>query len=454
MLLKKFYINLIIRIVLILSNMIAISLIFPVLLRNQLMFTIIVLAVILILQIIFLINYLKKSNRLLAKFILAISNSDFTSKFGIDYTDTPYKDLNLAFNKIIDQYQFISKEKETQYSFTNHLIQTIPAGILVFNKDEKISFKNKLGESLLGLKEIYSLKQIERELPLFYLKLTKIEISGSFVYETFNSGDKKKLSVTVKSFKLFKRNQKLISIQDISKEIDAGEIDAIQRLMRILTHEIMNSLTPINSLTETITMLMNDEKGNPKSFEKLSTKNFYDIRESILAIKERGEGLDHFVNNFRILTKLPEMLETETVLVKEILSAVCKIMEVELKSIDVQIDIESDELDISVDNALVEQVLINLITNSLTAMSNTKNPILNLKSFQIEDQVIIQVLDNGDGIPEQKLTDIFMPFYSTKEKGSGIGLSFARQIMRLHNGSINVQSELGEQTIFSLKFQK
>jgi len=452
MLLRKFYINLVIRIVLILLNMIAIAVVIPELIEKQLMFTLIVFAMILVLQIILLLHYVKKTNRLFTKFVLAISNLDYTSKFKTDLSATPYKDLNVAFNKIIDQYQFISKEKEMQHFFTDHLIQTMPTGILVFNKDGKISFKNKLGESLLGLDEIYSLNQIEGELPLFYSKLTDIEKTGSFVYETSNLNDKKKLSVTVKSFKLFKQNQKLISIQDISKEIDAGELDAIQRLMRILTHEIMNSLTPINSLTETITMLMNDEKGNAKSFEKLSTKNFNDIRESILAIKERGEGLDHFINNFRILTKLPEMLETETVLVKDILSAVCKIMEVELKNIDVQVNIDRDELKISVDNALVEQVLINLITNSLTAMSNTQKPQLLLKSFKDGDHTLIQVIDNGVGIPKEKLTDIFIPFYSTKEKGSGIGLSFVRQIMRLHNGSINVQSNVGEQTIFSLKF--
>jgi nitrogen fixation/metabolism regulation signal transduction histidine kinase len=452
MLLRKFYINLVIRIVLILFNMIAIALVIPDLIEKQLMFTLIVFAMILILQIILLLYYIKKTNRLFTKFVLAISNLDFTSKFKTDFSATPYKDLNLAFNKIIKQYQNVTLETQAQHSITDHIIQTIPAGILVFSENDSISFKNRRAENLLGIKEIYSIHQLEDLLPDFYKVMTENEKAGSFIYETSDQNERKKLSVTVKSFKLYSQNQKLISIQDISREIDQGEFDAIQRLMRILTHEIMNSLTPINSLTETITMLMSDEKGDAKPFNTFNEINYNDVRESVIAIKERGEGLDHFVNNFRTLTKLPEKLQTNEVLVNDLLNSVCKIMNTDLNNISVKVEIEKDDLFINVDNALIEQVLINLITNSLTAMSKTKKPELHLKSFIKDNNTFIQVIDNGIGIPNEKLSDIFIPFYSTKEKSSGIGLSFARQIMRLHNGSINVLSNSGEETIFTLVF--
>ncbi len=452
MLLRKFYINLILRIVLILSNMIAVAIVIPNLLEKQLMFTLIVFAMILILQIILLLHYVRKTNRLLTKFVLAISNLDFTSKFKTDYADTPYKDLNIAFNKIIEQYQNVTFETQAQHFITDHIIQAIPAGILVFSENETISFKNKRAENLLGLKEIYSIHQLEGLLPDFYKKLTENEKAGSFIYETSDQNERKILSVTVKSFKLYSQNQKLISIQDISREIDQGELDAIQRLMRILTHEIMNSLTPINSLTETITMLMSDENGDARPFNVFNEINYNDVRESVIAIKERGEGLDHFVINFRTLTKLPEKLQTKKVLVNDLINSVCKIMNAELNNISVKVETEKDDLFINIDNALIEQVLINLITNSLTAMSKTKKPELHLKSFIKDNNTLIQVADNGVGISKEKLSDIFIPFYSTKEKGSGIGLSFARQIMRLHNGSINAQSSPSEETIFTLNF--
>ncbi len=249
MFLRKFYINLIVRIVLVLSNMIAVSFIFPDVILNQLVFTFGVLMAVLIFQIVFLVSYIKKTSRLLTKFILAISNSDYTTKFSTDEVETPHKDLNIAFNKMIDQYQFISKEKEKQVFFIEHLLQTIPVGILVFDPEEKISFKNNLSDDFLNISNCNSIDQIKNELPSFYSKMKSIKKMGSYVYESGCSSERKKLSITVKAFKLFNQDQKLILIQDISKEIDAGELEAIQKLMRVLTHEIMNSLTPINSLT-------------------------------------------------------------------------------------------------------------------------------------------------------------------------------------------------------------
>ena len=287
---RRFHINLIIRIILILINMMILVIIVRDLFQKQLMFTFIVFIVILVLQIILLFNYLNKTNKLFARFILTISDTDFSSKFGEKHSQTPFKGLNIAFNKILEQYQNVSKEKEKQYFLTQHLIQTIPVGILVFNEEGKITFKNKLGENLLGIKEIYSLKQIANKLPDFYNKLNDIGENGNFVFEIIHESEKKKLSVKQKTFNLYDQHQRLISVHDVSKEIDAGEADAIYRLMRILTHEIMNSLTPINSLTETTAMLMNTTEGEIKPFEEFSEKNYNDIRESIIAIKKRGEG--------------------------------------------------------------------------------------------------------------------------------------------------------------------
>ena len=449
---RRFHINLIIRIILILINMMILVIIVRDLFQKQLMFTFIVFIVILVLQIILLFNYLNKTNKLFARFILTISDTDFSSKFGEKHSQTPFKGLNIAFNKILEQYQNVSKEKEKQYFLTQHLIQTIPVGILVFNEEGKITFKNKLGENLLGIKEIYSLKQIANKLPDFYNKLNDIGENGNFVFEIIHESEKKKLSVKQKTFNLYDQHQRLISVHDVSKEIDAGEADAIYRLMRILTHEIMNSLTPINSLTETTAMLMNTTEGEIKPFEEFSEKNYNDIRESIIAIKKRGEGLDHFVNNFRTLTKLPEKLKKESIKVRDLFRAVSRIMNTELSKVNVKIDLENNDLCIMIDVALIEQVLINLITNSLAAISKVEDPRIILKSFRQESSVIIQVIDNGVGIPKNKINDIFIPFYTTKENGSGIGLSLVKQIMRLHNGTIHVQSSSENETIFNLKF--
>ncbi len=432
--------------------MIVLAIIARDLFQNQLVFTFMIISSILVLQVALLFNYIKKTNKLFTKFILAISNMDFISKFGEHYTQTPYKSLNKAFNKILRQYQEVSRDKQKQYFLTQHIIEAIPAGILVFNESDKVSFKNKLGEELLGFEKVYSLGQISEEIKELGIKLKEIKNTGSFLFESSTDNENKKLSISVKTINLFDQKQKLISIQDVSKEIDAGELDAIQRLMRVLTHEIMNSLTPINSLAETITMLMSDEEEREKPFEEFSNKNYSDVRESVLAIKERGEGLDHFVNNFRTLTKLPEKLKKEAVLVKDLFGSVRNIMKAETSGLEFKTNIEDSKLKILVDQALIQQVIINLVKNSITALVGKENPVIKLTSFKNEDNIIIQVADNGIGIPKNKINDIFIPFYTTKEKGSGIGLSFARQIMNLHNGSIKVLSKKGEETIFTLRF--
>ncbi len=453
MLLKRFYINIIVRITLILGTMVFQAFAFNDLIEKQLLFTFIVLSVFLLIQVILLFSYLRKSNRLLTKFVLAISNREFTWKFSQEAGKTPYKDLNKAFNTIIEQYQSVSLEKESQSFLLHHLIRDIPAGILVADQEGRILLKNNALDDLLSLADIHSLEEVEIRQPDFYNRILRSGISGKHIYELSAPKEIKKFSVTVDTFLLLNNLHKLILVQDISKEVEASEVDAIQRLLRILTHEIMNSLAPVNSLTETITMLMTDESGRPKLQENLSQRNYNDILESVQAIMERTMGMDHFVNTFRTLTELPETLETELTLVKELLESVCKIMHAQLANVPVIIDLESEAMKIDVDSALIEQVFINLVTNSLTALSDEENPQLVLKAFHKDDQVIIQVEDNGIGIPREKLANIFMPFYSTKEKASGIGLSFVKQILRLHNASVHVQSVVNEGSIFSISFQ-
>jgi two-component system nitrogen regulation sensor histidine kinase NtrY len=453
MLLRRFYINLVVRMILILLTMAALSYVFHDLIERQFLFTFIVLAGFLLFQVVFLFRYLRKSDRQLSLFVQAISDQDFTLKFNGGKKPTPSRDLNEAFNTIIERYQSVTMEKESQSFLIYHLLQAIPAGIIVMNQEGRVLLRNRAMERLLALENVKSLEEIRIREPDFYKQVLQSGIPGNYVYQLSTSQGQKKYSVSVKTFLLFSSLQKLILVQDISKEVDAGELDAIQRLLRILTHEIMNSLTPVNSLAETITMLMTDQDGKLKAQENLSQKNYNDILESVLAIQERARGLDHFVNTFRTLTKLPEKIETEPVRVRGLLESVCKIMNTELADVEVKIQLEIEEMEIQIDAALIEQVLLNLITNSLTAMSETAQPQLFLKAFREVGSVIIQVEDNGAGIPPDRLGDIFMPFYSSKEKSSGIGLSFVKQILRMHDATIHVRSSLNEGSTFTMKFQ-
>lgn len=423
------------------------------LMEEQLLFTFVVLTGILILQIILLFQYLRKTNRLLTKLVLAISNQDFTLKLGKTKRKTPYKEFSQALNSIVEKYQSVYMAIESQSFLMHHLIQAIPAGIMVTDQDGEVVLMNHVMENLLTLKGIKSLDEMIGIQPELYQKILKPGIPGVYIYELAYPDELKKLSVSVNEFLLLNSMHKIILVKDISKEVDAGEVDAIQRLLRILTHEIMNSLTPIHSLTETITMLITDGKGQPKKLGHLRQKNYNDILESVQAIQERTGKLDHFVNRFRTLTRLPESLKTEIIPVRDLFESACKIMHSQLSEVEVIQDPGSEELRIAVDAAMIEQVIINLITNSITAMSDTRFPRLTLRAFSDDDHIVIQVHDNGKGIPTEKLADIFLPFYSTKEQASGIGLSFVKQIITLHNASIHVQSQVGQGSSFFMKFQ-
>ena len=451
MLLKRFYLNLIVRLVLILLTMVFQAFAIHSLFQGQLLFTLIVLSGFLILQMVLLFFYIKKSNRQLTRLVLSLSNQDLMQSLGDSHT--PHKEFKQALNAIVNQYHSIYMEKESQSFLMHHLVSIIPAGIIVTDLDGKLILLNRAVEELLDLSDVTSMKEIEACQPDLYDKFLKEEVPGNYTYELTSGGELKKLAVTIRQFLLLKNQHRIFLIQDISTEVDAGEIDAVQRLLRILTHEIMNSLTPVHSLTETISMLMTDDNGKTKKQEQLSPKNYNDILESVLAIQERSSGLDHFVTQFRTLTRMPENLECKTVKVRDLFESVCKVMKSELAGVEVQLQLDSEDLSIRVDAALMEQVLINLITNALTAMSSRDQPMLGLKAFSLDTGIVIQVKDNGTGISEEKLPDIFMPFYSTKEQASGIGLSFVKQVLRIHKASIKVQSVVNEGSSFTMSFK-
>lgn len=449
---KRFYINLIIRLLLILANMLLLAFALRDLIDRQMLFTFIVLSGILILQVGLLFFYVKKSNRVLTRLVLSLSNQDFSHSPG--KTSTPHRELRSALNTIIQQYQSVYMEKESQFFLMHHLVQAIPAGILVADQEGTLFHINAALESLLDLYGARSLMEIQKREPDFYSAIVEPGIPGTYAYKHSQRGEQKKLSVTLREFPLLNKMHRIILVQDISREVDAGEVDAIQRLLRILTHEIMNSLTPVHSLTETIAMLMTGEDGESKNQEEITRLNYYDILESVKAIKERTERLDEFLSRFRSLTRMPEKLELKAVKVRHVIDSLCSIMQAELAKTELVLDLEGEDLEIMADTVLLEQVLINLVTNALTAMSETSQPRLELNVDKSSSNVRIMVRDNGTGIPKEKLQDIFMPFYSTKEKASGIGLSFVRQVLRLHQASIQVQSETGRGSTFILIFRR
>jgi signal transduction histidine kinase len=247
----------------------------------------------------------------------------------------------------------------------------------------------------------------------------------------------------------------LITLQDINSEIEQKEFEAWHKLIRILTHEIMNSVTPISSLSETMKSMLSDKAGSQKPLQDISSETITDILFSLNTIQKRSESLLDFVENYRKLTRVPKPV-LEPVQIKPLLASIENLMREEFARQDITFAINVGDANqtLHLDASLIEQVIINLVRNSVHALEHRSNKKIEIKAYQEESTNVIEVHDNGKGIPEKELKDIFIPFFSTKKDGSGIGLSLSKQIMSLHNGRIRVSSKVDEGTSFYLVFRK
>jgi signal transduction histidine kinase len=263
------------------------------------------------------------------------------------------------------------------------------------------------------------------------------------------------LAVEISTLLMIDKHYKLITLQDINSEIEQKEIEAWHKLIRILTYEIMNSVTPISSLSETMQSMLLDKKGNHKRLPDLRDETITDILFSLKTIQKRSESLLDFVENYRKLTRVPKPA-LQQVQLRSWLSSIENLMREELirESISLNIALGEENQTLNIDPALIEQVLINLLRNSIHALEGRPHKRIEIKLYDDESATIIEVSDNGKGIPEKEIKDIFIPFFSTKKDGSGIGLSLSKQIMSLHNGRIRVRSKVAEGTSFYLMFRK
>ena len=447
--LKRFSVILTIRVGLLLATMVGLALLFG---RADLFFNQLILGILISVQVVDLIRYVRRTNRELAKFLLAVKHADFTVHFGQE-PDRSFRSLHTAFREILDSYQRMSTEQEVQYQYLQLLVSHIDVGIISRRGDDAIALMNQAALNLLQTEPYYHWHNLERKYPQLVREVDTLREGESKLLELKVGEAIKRLSVQVRSAILLQESYLIITLQDIEQEINQSEVDAYHRLIRILTHEIMNSLTPIASLSETLLMLLKDPQGRLKSWEEVGETYLEDLAYSLHTIGKRSDGLLHFVEDYRKLTKLPQP-HFEVVPVGDLLRTIGQLMQAELHPLNVELTVRVHPQDITLwgDPRLIEQVLINLVTNSIYALRTVSHPRITLRGYSHQEQTMIEVIDNGVGIEPDKLDQIFVPFFSTKEQGSGIGLSLSRHIMTLHRGTIKVQSPPEGQTSFALYF--
>ncbi len=399
-------------------------------------------ALIIIFQVYLIFKYMDKTNRDLSSFLESIRFSEFTRSFKIEGMGSSFDELNKAFNDVIQDFQKVRSEKEEQYQYFQNLVRNIDVSIITYQRDGTVDMVNNAFKKLFqinSVKNIYDLNSIS---PKLVDTLIKFEPGKSCLVKIQEEDDILQLAISGTEFKILHKSIILVTIKNIQSVLEDQETESWQKLIRVLTHEIMNSITPISSITSTLDLMLKDAQNRKTPPDKESIE---EVQMAIKTINKRSNGLLHFVDTYRNLTKIPTP-NFKIAKVKEVLDDIKLLFqeEIKTKNVDYVVSIEPESIEFYADTKLIEQVLINLIKNAIHALENSETPMIHVKAYYNKrGRVTIQVIDNGQGILKEVLDKIFIPFFTTKPKGSGIGLSLSKQIMRLHAGSITAKSEIG-----------
>lgn len=394
-----------------------------------------------------LLYYIDQTNRDISGFLTSIKYNDFTATATAEHRGKSFGDLYQAFNLINRKFQEVRADKEANHQFLQTIVEQIEVGLLCYNADGEVKLMNKALQRLLRkpfLLHIDGLAQIDERLPA---ALQASRMGERDVVKIQVENKLQQLAFQTNELRLQDEQLYLVSIKDIQSELEEQELTAWQKLIRILTHEIMNSVAPITSLSGTIDAMLSDEI--PPNEQSMKA-----IHRSVKVIQRRGEGLLDFTETYRSLTRIPNPTFRPTE-ANKLLQNVFELLQGQAKDKGVTLHLHElpSSLTFQADETLLEQVLINLVKNAIEACANQEDVAVHLHlQRQSDGQPVIQIADNGPGIPPEDLEQIFVPFFTTKPEGSGIGLSLSRQIMRMHKGSIEVQSAVGEGTVFSLSF--
>jgi len=404
-------------------------------------------------QIYALIHYVEKTNRDLSRFFQAIKHSDFSQTFTSAGLGSSFNELKAAFSEVMDEFRRARAEKEEHFRYLQTVVQHVGIGLISFQPNGEVELMNTAARRLLKVAQLKNIKSLESFSKPLVDTLFRLKPGEKALVKVEDHNESVQLAIYATEFKLRGQRFTLVSIQNIQSELEEKEMEAWQNLIRVLTHEIMNSVTPIASLASTVNSLL-DNIDSEKSGEEISAETTSDIRGAMQTIQKRSQGLLHFVEAYRNLTCIPKP-NFQIFPIAELFARVQQLMGAQIaeKAIDFRFNVEPESLELTADPELIEQVLLNLLLNAIQAVQDQADARIELTARMDErGRIIIQIVDNGPGIIEEALEKVFIPFFTTKQDGSGIGLSLSRQIMRLHRGTISVHSQPNVETIFTLRF--
>ncbi len=401
-----------------------------------------------------LIDNLDRSYENIASFLDSIKFDDLSYSFKTESDDPAVKRLHQELNEAMLKLRNSRREKDSEFLFFKNIVMHVGIGLIVFKEDGRIEIFNSAARKLLRTNKAENISDLKEVSETLVNVFDKLKTGGRELVRLKIGEELVQLSIYAIELTLRGENVKLISVQNIQNELEEKEMEAWQNLVRVLTHEIMNSVTPISSLAgiveEELKPHIREDNNIPLSQDQLS-----DIHLSLQTISKRSEGLIHFVREFRSLTSIPKPRPVQ-IDVRNLMDELCILHRKDLteKNIGVSISVYPEDLTISADKNMIEQVAINLFRNAIQAFDEQCiEKQIELRAYlNDKSRPVIAVRDNGSGIDPDALEKIFIPFFTTKKTGSGIGLSLSRQIMRQHQGTLSVKSTAGKGTEFFMRF--
>lgn len=407
--------------------------------------------ILVVFQIVFLLRYSESSFKKVRLFLDNIKQDKYTQLYPVKFDGTETDDLHIEFNAILAKLKEDQAEKEANYQYFRSVFKHLSIGLITFGENGEIQILNVAAKRILNVDELKNISEIEQVNKELHLAIQNLRTGGSELIKIAHPDGIMQLSVYVIELLMRGERFKLVSLQNIQSELEEKEMEAWQNLVKILTHEIMNSIAPISSLAGTLQGELEEKIENNES---LSPADMEDCMLGISTIEKRSQGLISFVSDFRSLAHIPSP-KFGSIGISRLFDQLEILLQnqLEAQGITLRKELNPDELILFGDQHQIEQVLINLLQNAIQALEDSEEKIITLSAFiDKAGKIIIEVSDTGKGIEEEALSKIFIPFFTTKKKGSGIGLSLSKQIMRRHKGNIQVRSTLGEGTTFKLIF--
>lgn len=402
-------------------------------------------------QILFLYFYIGRIHRDVYKFMEALKNQDTVQRFNRKNPGRYFEKLYALFNEITKNFRLVRIENEVENQFFRETIRQSASGILALCEDGNFTLSNDAALRILGMDRLSNLSGLAEIHPDLASLLVEEESPGGHVKLLVG---RKRIQVAVKATDMNLQGSKvrIFSLLDISNEMAGNEVEAWQKLIRVLNHELTNSITPIHLLSTSLLDTFH-QAGQQISPGQLDEQMIDRIVLGLKTLVKRSRGLADFLNTYKSITQTGEP-EYSRITLEELFDRIQSLMadELEKSAVNMEIQVSPSGLQLLADEKLVEQSLINLVKNAIYACREVDGASIGLSAFMQEQQVYVEVRDNGKGIPEEIMDHVFTPFFSTRKDGSGIGLSLARQVMQMHRGSIHVESDQGKGTSFILVF--